>query len=490
MIASTTSYAETNNYRYILLGDFNYPHIKWGCDDGSPASDYSYFQLTCDRYHLSQVISFSTHKDCNILDIVLVPDSQSGDYSFSKNPDFNCNFSYSDHSAININLNMNKIAGLYLPYHVASSLPQSNLNNLFQEQILNISSDLKSVEKTLINFNFGDVNSILQFIYSSITKILTDRCPRTTILTQHRMMLPPWVSKDSSHLIHIKQTMIAKRLRNCSINDHKIKELEKRLLDSLHVDCNNYLTTITNPNRATQRRNTTMNLYKFINKLHSIDIGTNFCRDTHNENSVQATADCFNSYFNSVYNYKHCPDAINFLMASTIKNVNSAAYGLSKFNIDKHLINTAINKSKASHRFAPGGFPVTFIKQFQPEMTNILYILFKFIVDSAIYPDCWKSARILPLPKIANAKDLCHYRPIALLDPISNVFERIIFDQLNTFLDDSFTPSQFGFRPKKSINLQMADYMDVIYKNIDSKANSVICYMDIKKAFDTVHMMS
>ena len=58
-------------------------------------------------------------------------------------------------------------------------------------------------------------------------------------------------------------------------------------------------------------------------------------------------------------------------------------------------------------------------------------LIFNQSIDTGIFPDEWKSARIVPLFKKAGSRsDPSNYRPISIIPVVAKVFERIIFDQL------------------------------------------------------------
>ena len=57
------------------------------------------------------------------------------------------------------------------------------------------------------------------------------------------------------------------------------------------------------------------------------------------------------------------------------------------------------------------------------------------MLESGIFPDSLKVAKIIPLFKKGNIYSITNYRPISLLPTLLKVFERVIFYQLYTYLD-------------------------------------------------------
>ena len=86
------------------------------------------------------------------------------------------------------------------------------------------------------------------------------------------------------------------------------------------------------------------------------------------------------------------------------------------------------------------------------------------MLESGIFPDSLKIAKIIPLYKKGNINSITNYRPISLLPTFSKVFERVIFNQLYMYLDHNnlLSEQQYGFRTNDYAELaaiKLADYM-------------------------------
>jgi hypothetical protein len=104
------------------------------------------------------------------------------------------------------------------------------------------------------------------------------------------------------------------------------------------------------------------------------------------------------------------------------------------------------------------------------------------------FPDCLKRAVIVPVYKKGDKKDLGNYRPIALLPVLSKVFELILKEQLNNHLNkfDIIHDSQFGFRQGKNTTDAIVHIVNQIYNNFENRNLTLVTFMDISKAFDTI----
>ena len=67
-----------------------------------------------------------------------------------------------------------------------------------------------------------------------------------------------------------------------------------------------------------------------------------------------------------------------------------------------------------------------------------------------IVTDDLKSARVVPIFKNNDRTEVENYRPVSILSIISKVFERVVYGQLETYLDERklLYDLQSGFRPK------------------------------------------
>ena len=65
-----------------------------------------------------------------------------------------------------------------------------------------------------------------------------------------------------------------------------------------------------------------------------------------------------------------------------------------------------------------------------PYLTNI----FNLSLCRGIFPDDWKQARISPIFKSGDKEDCSNYRPISVLSVVFKLFEKLLYEQLDTYL--------------------------------------------------------
>ena len=74
--------------------------------------------------------------------------------------------------------------------------------------------------------------------------------------------------------------------------------------------------------------------------------------------------------------------------------------------------------------------------------------IFSQSINTGIFSNDWKEARGSPLFKNGVKNDSNNYRPISIIPAVSEIFEKIIFDQLYAYLNDNslLSQCQSGFR--------------------------------------------
>lgn len=146
---------------------------------------------------------------------------------------------------------------------------------------------------------------------------------------------------------------------------------------------------------------------------------------------------------------------------------------------------------KLKKRKAPGndGIPNSIIKALpRKALCQLLYII-NNIIKLGYFPNCWKNAIVIPIPK-PGKPNTCpsSYRPISLLPTLSKLAERLILPILSKYIHSaSLIPDfQFGFRKGHGAHGQLARVLTDIVEGFNYRQSTVAAFFDIEKAFDRV----
>ena len=121
-------------------------------------------------------------------------------------------------------------------------------------------------------------------------------------------------------------------------------------------------------------------------------------------------------------------------------------------------------------------------------ISPVLASLINKSLTSGTFPNTLKIAKIIPLPKPGKKTDVNNYRPISILPVISKIFEKIIYNQLDKFLEKNnvLFKHQYGFRKSHSTTQAILNNLKYLYNNLDSGNLILSIFLDFKKAFDCV----
>lgn len=112
------------------------------------------------------------------------------------------------------------------------------------------------------------------------------------------------------------------------------------------------------------------------------------------------------------------------------------------------------------------------------------------VLQTGIYPEELKVAKIIPIFKKGDHDDANNYRPISLLSTFSKVLEKIIKTRLIKFIEANFKfdQQQYGFQCKSSTQGAAVDMLEYITNELDKNKYVITVFVDLQKAFDTVNI--
>ena len=133
--------------------------------------------------------------------------------------------------------------------------------------------------------------------------------------------------------------------------------------------------------------------------------------------------------------------------------------------------------------------PAKVIKKVIHSIKTPLTHIFNASFSTGIFPSELKISKIIPLYKHGSKIELGNYRPISILPFFSKILERILYNRLDTFLNNHnvITSHQYGFRQKMSTTSAILELTDNILKSFDKGHHTLGIFLDFSKAFDSVN---
>ena len=129
------------------------------------------------------------------------------------------------------------------------------------------------------------------------------------------------------------------------------------------------------------------------------------------------------------------------------------------------------------------------IREYADLISPYISIIFNCCLTTGTFPDDWKLAKVTPTFKQGDRSNMNNYRPISVISAIAKVFERIVYNQLSSYLSENNILSKYqsGFRSFHSTVTALLEATDNWAFNIDRGYVNAVVFLDLKKAFDTVN---
>ena len=103
--------------------------------------------------------------------------------------------------------------------------------------------------------------------------------------------------------------------------------------------------------------------------------------------------------------------------------------------ITENEIVVIINNFKSKNSSGKDGISNKLLKSIKGEVSKPLTIIINQCLETGIFPDALKIAKVKPLYKKGDSCCFNNYRPISLLPTISKIFERVMFSQLYSYFN-------------------------------------------------------
>lgn len=121
-------------------------------------------------------------------------------------------------------------------------------------------------------------------------------------------------------------------------------------------------------------------------------------------------------------------------------------------------------------------------------IANPLSYLINLAFTQGVFPDNLKIAKVIPVYKKGDKKDVNNYRQVSVLPAFSKVYEKAVSCRLASFLDNNnlLTDYQHGFRQNRSTETALIQFTSHLYNYLDTKFHVAGVFLDLSRAFDSL----
>ena len=101
-----------------------------------------------------------------------------------------------------------------------------------------------------------------------------------------------------------------------------------------------------------------------------------------------------------------------------------------------------------------------------------------------MFPCKLKLVDVSPVYKKGGRTDKGNFRPVSMLPAVSKVYERLLFRQINDFIDSKLSQFQCGFCTGYSMQYCLIILLEKCKHSIDSNSAAGALLTDMSKAFE------
>ena len=333
----------------------------------------------------------------------------------------------------------------------------------------------------------NDVDQAVEFFSTKITDILDLMAPMKTF--QVRCNYAPWLSKETVRLMKVRDELQKlasetkdrddwarfKHMRNTINNRLKYEEShwQKLRLD----ECGN------NPGKVWKNVKGILNwqssgspnklFYKGSLRTKSQDIA-----DSQNEYFIEKVAQIRSdlppspadplSLLKSLMQGRQCSFKLDTVHPDQVDSIISSFSNSSAFGLDH--IDTSIIKLVKLETL--------------PAVTHIINLS----ITTRKFPSAWKKSKIIPLHKKDDILNPKNYRPVAIVPILSKILERVVFNQMITYLNDNnlLHPNHHAYRAQHNTTTALIQMYDGWLQAVEDGKMAGVCLLDMSAAFDVV----
>lgn len=349
----------------------------------------------------------------------------------------------------------------------------------------------KNVDEMLVNFNTANICPLESYHHfctvlrtaaansyfngnKNINNNMSNRsCPTKRF---RRPSLPWWNRKCTDAVSHFKTAYIDFKNNPSEVTYLNFKRL--RALKKLTI--------------KTERQKSWLSLCETFNRCTPISIIWKFMRKynkTYNSNNLG------NDAWISDFLKKYTPDFVPHTPTSLLNNstASSSSNSIHNFLLKPFTISELISaiSSRRDTAYGLDGMPYILFKKLSISGLKSFANILNQLWENNIIPEDWKVDCLVPILKPEKPEaNPDSYRPIALTSCVGKIFEQLLKQRLEYYVEKNFIlPSnQFGFRRNRSARESVCQLQLDIRNALLANSNFIGVFFDISGAFNGVNI--
>ena len=311
----------------------------------------------------------------------------------------------------------------------------------------------------------SDINEALLTCNERLNDMVNNCIPQVIIKNSST---PPWIDGDVRHIYNCKITAwAAARHSNNTYFWSKFKRLRNNLKNIIRDKRRRFMIEMSENNKSNAKRFWTFCRLKTKSRLLPAVLSSG----SEEAISPEDKSTMFNNHFFSVFNNN--TSDINLPEVNIRINSNLSHIVFSEKDVFLVLKRLDINKESGSI-----DIPLRVLHECAAELTPSLTALFNMSMSNCTMPDAWKHAYVVPIYKKGEKCKVDNYRPISLLNGVSKIMERLVFNHVYHSVYPMMNSAQHGFIKNRSTTSQLVDMYSSMGKNMDAGIQTDIIFLD------------
>ena len=333
-----------------------------------------------------------------------------------------------------------------------------------------------------------NIDIILSDFNDRLLKVINAHVPKK-IKRVRRLNQPGWLSKDIKDCMQKRDWLKA----TGKFNDYKI--MRNSIVEKIKIGKRNYFRHVIKASGGNSKK-----LWECMNNLtgrNTQKMPKMIMINKEPVTDVISMISCFSEYFAGIAEklvHEQKWTVCNYTPSSRMMSyINSRLTGGTEFSIPvikqedvlRYLKDLDVRKATGLDELGS-----IFLCAGSSELSFAICNIINSSINSCIYPDEWKIAKVLPLYKGGHSLDVNNFRPISILSCLSKIMEKHVQLHLYKFLTgfNLLCDEQSGFRKGHSCQTSLTRLIDKCISAVD-KGNIVgFITIDLRKAFDLLNI--
>ena len=449
----------------LLVGDFNFPVLKWdGKDQPTEGSIEARFCDCLNEHFFSQMITEHTRirneQQPSVLDLLITNNED-----MVVRHSIDAPLGKSDHASINVEI----------VFNVKKRIDKDR----FQYR----KADLDAIKRELGEVDWDSTlgHSDVEenwMVFKQMFKTMQDKyVPRVTGRPGKRNR-QAWISAEVRNLVREKKAAYRRYRKNrTEENKCAYKDIRNRVKTCIKNDKRLFEQKLAHDAKSNPKV-----FWSYVNSKRKLKQG--ICELERDDGTMavedQEKAEVLNTFFASVFTKENVTN-VPQVKKQEISNERKLVITLDQ--VRKKLLTMNENKSPG-----PDGFHPYMLKHLAEQLSYPIYLLFNQSLDQAKVPSDWRNANITAIFKKGDKKQPGNYRPVSLTSIVCKIMEQFMREAVMGHMTSNnlICKEQHGFLKGKTCITNLLESLDSWTESMDNRKAVDVVYLDFKKAFDKV----